>query len=73
MFEKLNLWICKHFGHRVSDIDRFFLMAELNAIYFSGKIEVRCARCGKNIFPEIMTGYEDKHGDKFKLPEGATY
>ncbi len=70
--QKIREWLCKKFGHRVSDIDRTLFFMEVSAIAFNGKLEIKCERCGKDIVREVIEGYEKKYG-KLKLPKGVRY
>jgi len=72
MFAGLRSWLCRRIGHRFSPTDVVIMMLRLSNVGFDGKVTLKCAICGKNIFPEIMNRYE-KDGHKVKLPEGVTY
>ena len=69
----IRKWWCKKFGHSIHVMDAAILRVEIGAIFFPGKITVKCSTCKENVFPEIMKDFEKKYGHPFKLPEGATY
>jgi len=73
MIQGIKDWLCKKYGHRFSEVDYTIFLVEYHAISFGGMLTLNCSRCGRNIFPEIVKDYEEKHGHKPPLPEGARY